>query len=128
MLKLQNLKFLLKNNQKLVQNNLFKSQQQQLIKFSFCSREDEIKRRENLIADKIKQELNATFVDVKDTSVRGSACGTMYKLVIVSPEFEGKSKVQQHQMVTGCLKEELSEVHGFNLKTVKPSSQEQEQQ
>ncbi len=41
----------------------------------------------------------------------------MYKITIESPLFEGKSKVAQHQMVSECLKEELKNIHAFNLKT-----------
>ena len=44
----------------------------------------------------------------------------MYKMVVESPAFLEKSKVEQHQLVTGVLKDILKGVHGFNLKTISP--------
>lgn len=41
----------------------------------------------------------------------------MYRILIESPVFEGKTRVQQHQMVAEAIKEELKQIHGFSLKT-----------
>lgn len=46
----------------------------------------------------------------------------MYKFVVESPQFEGKSKVDQHKMVMKALGGEIKNIHGFNLKTRPPKS------
>lgn len=50
----------------------------------------------------------------------------MYNITVESPQFEGKSKVKQHQMVTACIKEELAKIHGYNLKTKAPPKSPEE--
>ncbi len=41
-----------------------------------------------------------------------------YTVEVVSPQFQGKSLVQQHKMVYDCLKEELKEkIHALSIKT-----------
>ena len=49
----------------------------------------------------------------------------MYNILVESPMFEGKSRVQQHQLVSGAIEEELKQIHGFNLKTKVPKKQQQ---
>jgi len=44
----------------------------------------------------------------------------MYKIIVESPLFKNKAKVDQHRMVTDVISEELKEIHGFNLKTREP--------
>jgi stress-induced morphogen len=75
--------------------------------------------REIQYADKLKQTLQATFVQVKDTTV-GGGCGQMYTIQVESPLFRGKSLVQQHKMVNDALKAEIEGIHGFTLKTRVP--------
>jgi acid stress-induced BolA-like protein IbaG/YrbA len=59
-----------------------------------------------------------TQVQVKDLT------GTMdhYQVTVVSPAFEGKLMVQQHQMIMGLLKAEIDteEVHALSMKTFTP--------
>ena len=45
-----------------------------------------------------------------------------YKAIVVSAEFEGKSLIQQHQLVYGTVKDEMAsgEVHALSLKTMTP--------
>ncbi len=43
--------------------------------------------------------------------------GMMYRILIESEAFQGKSRVQQHQLVSEILKDDLKTIHGFNLKT-----------
>lgn len=40
----------------------------------FCTFEDNKRKGEEHIAELLRKELNATFVDIKDTSMRGSSC------------------------------------------------------
>ena len=44
----------------------------------------------------------------------------MFNIIVESDEFRGKSVVQQHQMVTNSIKEEIKSIHGYNLKTKVP--------
>jgi stress-induced morphogen len=44
----------------------------------------------------------------------------MYNITVESDQFIGKSKVEQHKMVTKCISEELKLIHGYNLKTKAP--------
>jgi stress-induced morphogen len=68
-------------------------------------REKEVK-----LAQKIKEQLNATYISVNDVTIGSNSCtkfinlgGQMYKITVESPQFVGKTKVQQHQMVSGCI-------------------------
>jgi BolA-like protein 3 len=48
-------------------------------------------------------------------------CGSAFACNIVSERFEGMKTLKQHQLVNGILKEEIAEMHAFNLRT-KPKS------
>jgi stress-induced morphogen len=66
---------------------------------------------------KLKQGLQANHVRVVDTS---GGCGTMYQIEVVAEAFRGKSKVQQQQLVTKLLKEDIKTWHGFVMDTRTP--------
>ncbi|XP_070711003.1 bolA-like protein 2 [Pempheris klunzingeri] len=70
------------------------------------------------IRDKLIKELAAVHVDVEDTSP--NRCAASFKVLVVSPQFEGKSLLQRHRMVNTCLAEELKEIHAFEQKTLTP--------
>ena len=58
--------------------------------------------------------------EVQITDLRGD--GDHYAAYIVSPQFEGKSRVQQHQMVYKALKGKMGgELHALALQTSPPS-------
>ena len=44
----------------------------------------------------------------------------MFNIVVKSEQFVGLSLLEQHRLVMQALKEELKEVHAFNLKTMVP--------
>ena len=47
--------------------------------------------------------------------------GTHFEAVIVSPAFEGKRMVQQHQLVYGALGDRMrAEIHALSMKTLTP--------
>ena len=46
----------------------------------------------------------------------------MYNITVESDLFKGKSLVQQHQMVTSSIFEDLKNIHGYNLKTKIPEN------
>ncbi|MED6282479.1 BolA-like protein 2 [Characodon lateralis] len=70
------------------------------------------------IRDKLTTELGAAHVDVEDTT--SNRCATSFKVLVVSPQFEGKPLLQRHRMVNTCLAEELKEIHAFEQKTLTP--------
>ena len=47
----------------------------------------------------------------------------MYNIIVESPEFEGRNRVQQHQLVSEAISEDLKQIHGFNLKTKVPKKE-----
>lgn len=54
-------------------------------------------------------------------------CGGKFNVIIVSPEFEGKSILQRHRLVNSALAEELKTIHAFSQKTFTPEQWEKEQ-
>jgi len=47
--------------------------------------------------------------------------GQHFEAVIVSPEFRGKTRVQQHQVVYGALGDRMrEEIHALSMKTLTP--------
>ena len=44
----------------------------------------------------------------------------MYKCYIESPQFAGLNTIKQHKLVQGVLKDEIADMHGFQLKTALP--------
>ena len=53
-------------------------------------------------------------------SVEGD--GHHFEAVIVASEFEGKSRIQRHQLVYGALGDKMkAEVHALSMKTLTPS-------
>ena len=66
----------------------------------------------------LRDELGANHVVVEDIS---GGCGSMYKMLVVSDEFEGLNKVKQHRLVQRALATEIADMHGLILDTI-PSS------
>lgn len=49
--------------------------------------------------------------------------GTHFEAVIVSPEFQGKSMVQQHQVVYAALGDRMkAEIHALSMRTLTPEA------
>ncbi|XP_056156489.1 bolA-like protein 2 [Lampris incognitus] len=74
------------------------------------------------IREKLTEELEASHVDVEDTSP--NRCAASFKVLVVSSQFEGKPLLQRHRMVNSCLAEELKEIHAFEMKTLTPEQWE----
>eukprot|EP00485_Elphidium_margaritaceum_P011748 CAMPEP_0202692642 /NCGR_PEP_ID=MMETSP1385-20130828/6974_1 /ASSEMBLY_ACC=CAM_ASM_000861 /TAXON_ID=933848 /ORGANISM="Elphidium margaritaceum" /LENGTH=111 /DNA_ID=CAMNT_0049348217 /DNA_START=59 /DNA_END=390 /DNA_ORIENTATION=+ len=76
------------------------------------------------ITQKLTQTFNPTHLEVINESnqhnvPKGSE--THFKVVIVSTEFDGKSKINQHRLVNETLKDELNNnVHALSIKTKTP--------
>lgn len=68
---------------------------------------------------------------LQDYIMQGLACdyiqvlgddGTHFEAVIVSPAFEGKRMVQQHQLVYAALGDRMrAEIHALGMKTYTPA-------
>ncbi len=55
--------------------------------------------------------------------------GTHFEAVIVSPEFEGKTMIQQHQLVYAALGDRMrSEIHALSMRTLTPQQWAETQQ
>ncbi|XP_017054144.1 uncharacterized bolA-like protein C8C9.11 [Drosophila ficusphila] len=73
------------------------------------------------LEDKLKKELQATYVSVTDES---DGCGGKFSAVVVSPSFNGKTLLQKHRLVNSTLAEELKEIHAFSQKSYTPEEWE----
>ena len=74
-------------------------------------------------ADEIEKMIRDALpdADVKITDLRGD--GDHYAAYIVSPSFEGKTRIQQHQMVYKALKGKMGdELHALALQTATPEN------
>lgn len=73
-----------------------------------------------------------TAAEVKTYIMQGLACdhvqvlgddGQHFEAVIVSPQFEGKNMVQQHQLVYQALGERMrEEIHALSMRTFTPEA------
>ena len=64
----------------------------------------------------IKAGLNCDYIKVLGDD------GTHFDAVVVSPAFEGKRMVQQHQLVYAALGDRMrAEIHALGMKTYTPS-------
>jgi len=45
----------------------------------------------------------------------------MYKVVVESPAFKEKTKLEQHKMVMDALSDDMDQIHAINVKTRTPS-------
>ncbi|VDM55897.1 unnamed protein product [Angiostrongylus costaricensis] len=44
----------------------------------------------------------------------------MFSIVVEATSFKGLSKVAQHKMITGILKDEIRDMHGLSITTKAP--------
>ena len=64
----------------------------------------------------ITQHLSCDFIEVRGDD------GTHFEATIVSPVFEGKRMVQQHQLVYAALGDRMrEEIHALGMKTYTPT-------
>ncbi|MFT5258496.1 MAG: acid stress-induced BolA-like protein IbaG/YrbA [Saprospiraceae bacterium] len=58
---------------------------------------------------------------MKDCTVEIDGDGQHFEATIVSPEFSGKSRIQQHQLVYGVLGDKMkAAIHALSMKTLSP--------
>jgi len=66
----------------------------------------------------ITSQMDVEDIEVTDTS---AGCGVMYKITVVSEEFEGVSRIQRHKMVHDVLGENMRILHGVTIEASTPS-------
>ncbi|PSP17429.1 MAG: BolA family transcriptional regulator [Cyanobacteria bacterium QS_8_64_29] len=78
------------------------------------------------VKDAIRSQLPDAEVQVQDLT----GGGDHLEAVVVSSQFEGKSRVKQHQLVYGALQEALASeaIHALALKTYTPEAWQQAHQ
>ena len=76
----------------------------------------------NKVADLLKTRLDASEIEVVDESAGHaghSETGAHFFVHIVSPKFNGKTRIERHQMVYEALKDELREnVHALRIRAL----------
>ncbi|OCF36460.1 hypothetical protein I316_01709 [Kwoniella heveanensis BCC8398] len=70
---------------------------------------------EQAIYDKLKAAFPGKKLEVQDVS---GGCGSFYAIIISSPAFKGLTTIKQHKLVNQCLKEDIKDIHGLQLKTI----------
>ena len=71
--------------------------------------------------EQLKSWIESGF-EVADVSVEGD--GHHFEAVIVSDEFEGKNRIQRHQLVYAALGDKMkAEVHALSMKTMTAAEQ-----
>lgn len=72
--------------------------------------------------EQLKSWIESGF-DQADVVVEGD--GHHFEAVIVAAEFDGKSRIQRHQLVYAALGDKMkAEVHALSMKTLTPSENE----
>jgi acid stress-induced BolA-like protein IbaG/YrbA len=75
------------------------------------------------IREAILRALPGAAVTVEDTTGTGDHFG----VVVVAPQFEGRSLVEQHQLVYAPLRGELAgNIHALQLRTLTPAAWERQ--
>jgi len=65
---------------------------------------------------------------LEDARVEIDGDGRHFSAIIVSPVFEGKSSVQQHQLVYGVLGDKMkADIHALSMRTFTPAEWDREQ-
>lgn len=75
-----------------------------------------------ITADEIVTRIRGALPDAQ-VSVQDTGGGDHWSAVVVSAAFEGKSRVQQHQMVQAPLRDKIQDnsIHALQLRTLTPA-------
>jgi stress-induced morphogen len=60
-------------------------------------------------------------------SLSTGGCGQAFSVLIVSPEFAGKSSLARHRLVNSALKEEIAAIHAWTAKCQTPEERQKTQ-
>ena len=61
----------------------------------------------------LKERLEAPHVEVLDES---GGCGAMFRVMVVSPKFEGLKLLERQRLVNESIREELKGIHALSFK------------
>ena len=77
---------------------------------------NESSSRAQAIETKLRQAFGEglIFVAIEDQS---GGCGESFRAFIIAKEFDDMKLLERQQKVNGILKEEISEIHAFEMKT-----------
>lgn len=72
------------------------------------------------VEEMIKAQMPDAQIQVQDLT----GGGDHYQVTVISPQFEGKGLVQQHQLIYGALRQAMSSeaIHALALKTYTPQA------
>jgi acid stress-induced BolA-like protein IbaG/YrbA len=75
--------------------------------------------------DKVEAMIQTALPDAQVTVLSND--GEHFEVTVVSSQFEGKRRVQQHQLVYGAVKEAMATeaIHALALNTLTPSESQQ---
>lgn len=73
----------------------------------------------SVIESTLKKAITINKMIVNDIS---GGCGQSFHITVESPDFKGKSTIQQHRMLNEILKEQITDVHAIQYKTSFPSN------
>ncbi|MGJ3254436.1 MAG: BolA family protein [Elainellaceae cyanobacterium] len=76
--------------------------------------------------DQVKSMIEAELPDAQVQLQDLTGGGDHYQVLVISSAFEGKSLVQQHQLVYGAVRQAMSaeDIHALSMKTYTPESWE----
>lgn len=65
---------------------------------------------------------------IRGASARVEGAEAHFGVLVVAPVFEGKTRIEQHQMIYALFREEMQsqEIHALSLKTCTPAEWERE--
>uniref|UniRef100_A0A0K0E188 BolA-like protein 3 n=1 Tax=Strongyloides stercoralis TaxID=6248 RepID=A0A0K0E188_STRER len=66
--------------------------------------------------NKVLKESFPKAIKISTEDISGG-CGQHFKIYVESEEFKGKSRIQQHKLVTGALKDYISKWHAVTIDT-----------
>ena len=73
--------------------------------------------------EQLKEWISVGLADEATVSVDGD--GHHFEALIVTPDFEGKNRIQRHQFVYAILGDKMkAEVHALSMKTLTPEEYE----
>mmetsp|Transcript_2598 Transcript_2598/g.3745 ORF Transcript_2598/g.3745 Transcript_2598/m.3745 type:complete len:92 (+) Transcript_2598:27-302(+) len=65
------------------------------------------------LAKKISEALQTTVLEIEDIS---GGCGSAFRCLIVTKQFEGKKLIERQRMVTNAIAKEMETIHAFTFK------------
>lgn len=88
-------------------------------------------KKADLIKEKLQKALSPERLEVVNDSARHAGHAgddgsgeSHFKLLIVSPAFEGLNRLARHRRIYEVLENEMPEIHALNIKALTPSEKQ----